>query len=146
VQTGARIQVQFSVNRATLMLLRHRNQPVPQPIIVTAIIDTGAERTCIDPMVARNANLTVYGFGLSAAPGTTAKPLPQLGGATANAVYQSTLTIIHPQKHSDLVLPELTVGSLPLASFGIEAVIGRDVLASCVLVYNGTTGSATLAY
>ncbi len=43
-------------------------------------------------------------------------------------------------------MDRLEVESLPLAAFGSEAVLGRDILASCVLVYYGTTNAATLAY
>jgi hypothetical protein len=62
--------------------------------------------------------------------------------------YEAGLVILHPVKKppSNLVVPELVVDELPLAQFGIEAVIGRDVLASCVLVYDGPAGSVTLAY
>jgi hypothetical protein len=63
-----------------------------------------------------------------------------------SARYQASLTIIHPARNADLVVPDLILETLPLQAFGIEAVIGRDVLASCVLVYDGPAGSATLAY
>lgn len=70
------------------------------------------------------------------------------GGSTFGFSYEAGLVILHPvtKPPSNLVVHELEVDELPLAAFGIEAVIGRDVLASCVLVYNGSTGSATFAY
>ncbi len=91
--------------------------------------------------------LPYSGAGFSAAPGVTIGPAI-FGGATFGLSYEAGLVILHPAVRpiSHLVVHEFEVDALPLASFGIEAVIGRDVLASCVLVYDGTTGSATLAY
>ena len=146
VRTGLRVQVRITLNRADLLALRHARRPVPQPVVVTALIDTGAERSCVDPAVAARAGLPLYGFGLTAAPGTSLPPIPALGGATANTIHQASLSIIHPARQGDLIVPEIIVQTMPLRAFGIEAVIGRDVLASCVLVYNGSTGSATFAY
>ncbi len=146
VRSGLRTRVRITVNRATLLKLRATRQPVPQPVIVDAMIDTGAERSCIDPAVVQRIALPLYAFGFASAPGTNAPVIPALGGTTVNAIYQAGLALIHPAPHSDLVVPEIMLETLPLAQFGIEAVIGRDVLASCVLVYNGPTGSATLAY
>ena len=145
-RTGVRVQVRITINRASLLTLRTNRQPVPPPVVVTAVIDTGAERSCVDPAVAIRAALPLYGFGFATAPGTAAHTLPSLGGTTINSIYQASLAVVHPTQRSDLVVPEIILGTLPLRSFGIEGVIGRDVLASCVLVYNGPTGSATLAY
>lgn len=63
-----------------------------------------------------------------------------------NTRYQAGLAIIHPAGQLDLIIPDTIVESLPLRSFGIEAVIGRDVLASCVLIYDGPVGSLTVTY
>lgn len=130
VRTGLRVQVRITVNRKELLALRAALRPVPQPIIVTALIDTGAERSCVDPSVATRAVLPLYGFGLAVAPGTSLLPIPALGGATANTIHQASFAILHPARNSDLIVPEIIVGTLPLRAFGIEAVIGRDVLAS----------------
>jgi hypothetical protein len=44
------------------------------------------------------------------------------------------------------VIPDLPVDTLTLLAFGIEAVIGRDVLSTCLLVINGPAATATLTY
>jgi hypothetical protein len=61
VRTGVRVQVRITTNRATLLSLRQSRQPIPQPVIADAVIDTGAERSCIDPAVAARAALSLYG-------------------------------------------------------------------------------------
>lgn len=146
VRTGLRVQVRVTVGRAELFALRAAGRPLPPPVLVTAPIDTGVERSCIDPAVATRAALPVFAFGLAATSGASFPFVPALGGSTANTIHQAGFAVLHPVRNSDLVVPELIVGTLPLRAFGIEAVIGRDVLASCVLVYDGPSASATLAY
>ena len=81
---------------------------------------------------------------------------PLLLAALANVMAAPVLlapvgvqTIMHPDgdPRLDLVIPALAVEELSqLAQFGVDVLIGRDVLASCVLVYDGPAGSVTLAY
>lgn len=146
VRNGALVRLRVSLSRPTILSLRQARQAIPQPVIVDALIDTGAESCCVDPSIVAQLGLPLYAFGLSAAPGTAAPPIPALGGATVGTFHTAGLAIVHPAGQPDLVVPNIVVQTLPLVAFGIEAVIGRDVLASCVLVYNGPAGSATLAY
>jgi hypothetical protein len=46
-----------------------------------------------------------------------------------------------------LVMPTLPVICMELfESAGVDALIGRDILAMCILTYNGDTGQFTLAF
>jgi hypothetical protein len=145
--TGARLQVEITPGRQDLLRRRQAHQPIPQPITVTALLDSGAESTCIDPGIATRLNLPLCGAGFTLAPGVATGP-SSLGGALPQFSYDAGLVILHPTNQSklNLVFPDLTVDTLPLLAFGIEAVIGRDVLAACILVINGPAGTATLAY
>jgi hypothetical protein len=110
-------------------------------VSTTGLIDTGAECTCVDPTVIQRLGLGWRGFGLAGAPG--------LGGMTGTTGYDVGLTLVHPSGDPalNLVIPELTVEELAqLSRFGVDVLIGRDVLGSCVLVYDGPGGSVTLAY
>lgn len=142
---GLRVQAQITLGRPELQRRRQARLPLPQPLTVVALIDTGAERTCVDPSVVRRLSLPVANSGFSASPGVAVGPAI-FGGASFGFTYEAGLVILHPitKPPSNLVVHELEVDELPLSAFGI--VIGRDVLASCVLVYNGPTASATLAY
>ncbi len=144
---GLRVQVQITLGRPELLRRRQARLPIPQPLSVIALLDTGAERTCIDPSVVTRLALPPSQPGFVLAPGTPGG-LPVFGGSTFGFSSEAGLAILHPvtKPPSNLVVHELEVDELPLAAFGIEAVIGRDVLAACVLVYNGPAGSATLAY
>lgn len=65
VSNGARVQVRVSLNRSTILSRRRAQQTIPQPVIVEAIIDTGAERSCIDPTVATRAVLPLLDLDLA---------------------------------------------------------------------------------
>jgi hypothetical protein len=144
---GLRVQVQITLGRPEILRRRQAGLPIPQPHTATALIDTGAERTCIDPSIVPRLSLPVVNPGFVSAPGAGTGPAI-FGGATFGFTYEAGLVILHPvtKPPSSLVIHELEVETLSLAQFGIEAVIGRDVLASCVLLYDGPAGSATLAY
>lgn len=140
------VRVRVGLDQSTILSLRQAGQAIPQPLIVDALIDTGAECCCVDPIVVARVGLPLYSFGFSAAPGSGSTPIPAFGGATVGTFHTASLTIVHPAQQADLVIPNIVVQALSLRSFGIEAVIGRDVLSQCVLVYDGPAGSVTLAY
>lgn len=145
---GVRIQVQITLGRPEILRRRHAGLAIPQPLSVVALLDTGPERTCVDPAVVTRLALPPSRPGFLLAPGATGG-FPVFGGSTFGFSYEAGLVILSPvvtKPPSNLVIPELEVDALPLAAFGVEAVIGRDVLASCVLVYDGPSASATLAY
>lgn len=148
IPDGAVVRVRVTIDRPTLLRLRLARQPVPQPVDVLALLDTGAECSCVDPSVAARAALPIYGFGFASAPGTNVKPPSGFGGAGVNSLHTAGLTLLHPAGGVDqhLVVPDVIVQALPLTKLGFDALIGRDVLAACVVVYDGPAGSVTLAY
>ena len=144
---GLRVQAQITLGRPEILRRRQARLAIPQPLSIVALLDTGAERTCVDPSVVTRLALPPSRSGFILAPGATGG-LPVFGGSSFTFSYEAGLVVLHPvaKPSSNLVVHELEVDELPLAAFGVEAVIGRDVLASCVLVYDGPSASATLAY
>jgi len=59
-------------------------------------------------------------------------------------LYDVSLILVHPQ----LILTQhnVPVAEAQLAMQGIQALIGRDVLKSCLLIYDGQAGVFTLAF
>lgn len=145
---GLRVRVRIALDRPTILQLRQAGQAIPQPVDVDALIDPGAERTCVDPAVVARVGLPLYAFNFSSAPGTAQPVVSALGGVGVNTTHTAGVTILHPTGSAgqDLVVPELVVRTLPLRPLGIDALIGRGILARCVLVYDGPAGAATLAY
>jgi hypothetical protein len=136
---GALVPVRVALSRPLRQALRRGGRPVPPPVDLLALLDPGAECTCIDPRSVRSLPLPIAGFGLVNA--------PSLAGVSFGRSLQAGLTVSHPDgAASSLEVPELTVVELDLGQLGYKALVGRDVLARCMLVYDGPAGRFTLAY
>ncbi len=60
--------------------------------------------------------------------------------------YDCGLIIYASYTETPYVVRNLAVSETPLLRGGFQALIGRDVLANCVLTYNGAIGQYTLAF
>jgi hypothetical protein len=123
---GAIIDLLVGLAAGNVNQLRSAGSPVPQPIPVRALLDTGAEMTCADPTVLapliRAANLhptrTLY------------SNVPAAGGLNIVSVYTVGITIVHPvNPRANLVLRTHPVLEQPLGPLPYQALLGRDVLA-----------------
>jgi hypothetical protein len=116
-------------------------QTVPDIVPIQALIDTGASATCLDLSVLKALSLTPTGSASIETPSTGGKPF---------IADQYDISLIVPP--ADLNQIPLIVETLPVVcvsifdSFGYHALIGRDILAKCVFVYNGSMKFFTLAY
>jgi hypothetical protein len=136
---GPVLSVRFALTRPEAARRRRIGQTVALPVDVTAIIDTGAEMTCIDPSTSRRLVATPL------APGLT--NLPAAGGVGPSLQYDLHLTIGHPSgTPRPLDIPDLRVYEVPLVHLGYDAILVWDVLAYCVLIYDGIAGTFTLGY
>lgn len=74
--------------------------------------------------------------------------IPATGGVSLTAVYKVEFTIPHatesPQRF--LSIPDLDLAEADLSSYGFSAILGRDVLAHCVLIYDGPAGGFSLCH
>ncbi len=114
---------------------------VPAMQQIRALVDTGASGTCIDPSVLQALGLTPTGSTVVNTPTTGQQPQTVDTYDVSLYVPGSTST------HLPFVLNTLEVMHAELlAQQGFHALIGRDVLAECVLIYNGAVGTFTLAY
>lgn len=131
----------ISVSAARRDALIAAGQPVPDPERITALIDTGASGTCVDPSILQALALTPTGVATVNTPSTGSKP---------HIADQYDVLLVVPgalQTHEPLVIPNMPVISAELlVAQGFHALIGRDVLSMCLLEYNGPTRSFSLAY
>jgi hypothetical protein len=130
------ILVGISVHRQHALV--KANQPVPQPLIVRALIDTGATCTNIDSSILSALGVTSTGQVPVHTPSTR-------GGQPHLACqFDVSLTFSHPKLtwHFQAV----PVLESDLAHQGITALLGRDILKECLFTYDGSAGTFCLAF
>jgi hypothetical protein len=137
---GALVEVQLCWSAGQARRLRMAQRPVPPPLDARALLDTGAEITCIDGAVVQQLGLPLAQLALA--------NVPVLGGLRAGAHYHAGITVFHPSGDPGraLVLQNLLILEVPLAGLGYQALIGRDVLDRCDFLYGGRRQRFALAY
>jgi predicted aspartyl protease len=114
-------------------------KPIPQPIIIKALIDTGASCTCIN-----ETDLSKLGLP---ARGTTLIHTPSTGGTPATVLqYDVSLMLAHLPSLGFKYFSTVPVIATDFSSRPFKALIGRDVLKECLLVYDGGAGIFSLAF
>jgi predicted aspartyl protease len=131
VQRGPVVQVSVSVGQIIAQQILQQGGTLPPPVSGLALIDTGATTTCIDEEAARQLSL------------------PAIDVVTvASASHAATEQNVYPISIEVVGLPIVVNASraigAALKAQGLLVLIGRDVLQSCVLIYNGPSGHFTL--
>lgn len=138
---GPLLTAYIGVSHTRRSALQALNQPVPAVVQMQALVDTGASNTCVDPSILQTLALTPTGVATVNTPSTGNQP------HTADQYDVSIFVPGASATHAPLVVPNLPVICAELLqSQGFHALIGRDILALCLLVYNGTGGVFTVAY
>jgi hypothetical protein len=138
--SGALLQAIAAVSFSRTEALRAAGQPIPNPVPIMGLVDTGASCTSIDPSVLSALNLTPTGSVLVHTPST---------GTTPHDAEQFDIALVIPATPGAL---PLGFGTIPvisselLAMGGFHALIGRDILDRCLLVYDGAAKLFTLAF
>jgi hypothetical protein len=135
---GPLLDVLISVSAPRQAALQQAAQAVPGPQIARALIDTGASMTAVDPAITTALALAPTGQTTIHTPSTAA------GQPHSCNTYDIHLTLSHPALSFSITA--LPVIQSNLHHQGIQALIGRDVLANCLLVYDGRAGSYVLAF
>jgi predicted aspartyl protease len=130
-QRGPCVQVTIELADQVAQELLKRKEPLPHPVSGFALIDTGSMLSCIDEEAAKSMNLPVVGICNMASASHAAHKAPQ---------YPIKIKI--PGFHIACNIPS-AIGA-PLKIQGLVAIIGRDLLQICCLIYNGSTGQITL--
>jgi predicted aspartyl protease len=135
--TGPVLQVEVCIPSDLEKLLAAQNQPIPQPVTGWALIDTGASRTAVEQSCI--ASLGVQPIGATKT-GTA-------GGIHEASIYPARLRF--PGQGMDMEFSSTLGVNLKGQKVGgkdLLVLIGRDVLARGVLIYNGTAGGFTFCY
>jgi hypothetical protein len=136
---GPLLDAFVGVSTPRRLALASANQPIPALVQVRALIDTGASGTCVDPSVLNTLGLTPTGSVPMITPST---------GVTPHVADQYDVSLFVPcGTQPALAIPTLGVSCVQLLlAQGFHVLLGRDVLAQCVLTYNGSRAWFTLAY
>ena len=131
VQSGPLLPATLTILDSERQMLALRGEPVPTAINGFALIDTGADKTCVDRATADRAGLPVVGKATMHSASHADHEVP---------VYNGKLSI----PGIDDIELEYAMGA-NLESQNLIALIGRDFLQAAVLVYNGTAGTVSLS-
>ena len=125
---GPIIDVEVMRTRILVDALRYRGESVPPPICVRALIDTGAQGTVVSPRIVEQ--LDIHPFENT--PMRTANQLvpPMVDG------FKVSLTITDSPTNR-FTFDEVTVYAATLGGQPFEMLIGRNILRSCQLTYDG---------
>lgn len=137
---GALVDVELGWGSAQAAKLRAARRPVPPPVALRAVLDTGAEVSCLDAAVVQALGLPLHNVTFANAPGVS--------GFTLALQRYASLVVLHPSQNAqfNLVVRDLIVVELPLNTVGCQALLGRDVLACCDFLFSGRSGTFTLTY
>ncbi len=136
---GPAIQIQIEVPTALAESLRLANQPIPNPVDGVALIDTGASITSIHAPI-------LIGLGIN--------PVGVINVGTAGGPQQQSIyaarfsfpgTPLPGFELAQIIGCDLT-GQTVLNQRPLIGLIGRDVLESAILVYNGSAGMFSLSF
>lgn len=135
---GAIVDLLIGVSDTRAAALRVAGLPVPGAVQVRALVDTGASCTAVIASVLLPFELAPIGNTTISTPSTGPAPV------TCNQ-YDVSLGLIHPQvtlRFGAMGVVECQALSPP----GIQALLGRDLLAHCLLVYDGLSQRFSLAF
>jgi hypothetical protein len=137
---GAIIEVQIGWSAGQIRQLRQAHRPVPPALDTRALVDTGAEITCVDGALLQQLGLPLAQLALA--------NVPALGGLRVGAHYHAGIVVPHPTggPGMHLAVENLLILEVPLAGLGYQALIGRDLLNRCDFLYSGRRQGFTLMY
>jgi predicted aspartyl protease len=128
---GPIVEIRIAVPAAVEAIFVSGGQPVPSPVAMAAMIDTGASGTVIQAGVAARLGLHPVGVVAINTP-----------SSTGVLCAQYAVRLIFPNN----VIGEAVVIEAPLEGQHVQGLVGRDVLSQAVLVYIGYTNQFTMSF
>lgn len=135
---GPLLEFICSVSKPRAEALIKAGLPVPNPVTVRGLIDTGASITGIDPAVLKSLG--------AVSTGTVPLHTPSTKSAAPHIANQFDVSIhfVHPM--ITRTWHAVPVVESELAHQGIQALIGRDILAFCLMTYDGQAGTFCIGF
>jgi hypothetical protein len=136
---GPVVLLAVSPSASRIKALNASKIPVPEPVVIRGLVDTGASCSAVDPTVIKRLGIEATGNVsiLTASTGETPHACEQ---------YDVALMLVMPPQDVHVLSVTIPVLQAHLNPQGIQALLGRDVLSKGILVYNSHSGSFSLAY
>ncbi len=135
ISKGPIIPIKIGLPKMLRTFLTEKKQPIPSPIPVNALIDTGASFTGISQRVAKDLSLTPHGV----------TKMLTAGEPTLSNLYEVYIDIGSAFK-THIILDPLRVSATPLiGQTDIDCLIGRDLLRQTVFIYIGYADTFSLS-
>lgn len=137
---GALVTFLIAVSGPRQTTLIRAGEKVPEPVMGhRGLVDTGASATVIDSKLVQNLGLMPTGSVLVHTPSTGLSPILM-------NEYDVALGIAMNKDRLQICEWTMPIIEGDLSAQGIDALIGRDVLARGLMIYHGSGGTATLAF
>lgn len=135
-QDGAFLEILVSIPQALTEFYSKENIPIPAPISGYALIDTGASKSCVHGSIMKELHVSPIGVATS----------HTAAGAVPHALYPAHFTFPAAKIEIDFAsVVGVNLSGQQIATKPIIALIGRDVLAMGIFVYNGSFGTFSFA-
>lgn len=137
---GALVTIVVGASGPRAVAMMNAGQPVPNPVIgMRGLIDTGASGTLVDTGLLQRLGLMPTGSIHAHTPSTGVKPV-RLNQYDVSFGIAMDRNIVHVCQWTMPVIES------DLSSQGLDALIGRDILARALMIYDGMQGRVTLAF
>ncbi len=110
-----------------------QEKPIPPPFRGIALVDTGASHCCVDSAAVKGLGVQPVGIQKVNTP----------SGQEDQLVYPVLINCAEGPFHYQT---NTALASDHLAQQGIVALLGRDLLANVILIYDGPRGAFTLSW
>src|SRR3989344_882470 len=128
---GPILEVHFFISSELEKKYKEENNPLPEPLIIKALVDTGASACVLKDEIPKKLSLEPTGVIKICTP-----------SSKDHECYQYFMRMIIP---SNKVVYEGAFISAPLDGQDVSGLIGRDVLKNGILIYIGYANQFTLS-
>jgi len=129
---GVVMDLEISIDIETAQLLREQSIPLPSPVIIKGLFDTGCTITSIDNSIISKLNLKNRGFVQIHTANGSVKSTQHIAGLS----FPGTML---KEKSAHLVQ------AVNLSGQPFQALIGRDLMSSWAITYNGPAGFVSIS-